>query len=264
MTLNLLRLLMAVFFLAAGVWLISGSPVPVTTPSNWFWLALSGVVGLSVGDVLYFNSLKTMGPRLTLMLLSLAPPISAVGGWLLLSETLGILAVFGMAVTLFGVVWVITERKDKGAEARRGVTRKGVVFGAGAAFCQATGLVLSKMGLEGLDPVSGTLIRMVAATLVFAALFAFMGRWRTLRTAGRDGKGLLLALGGAFFGPFLGVTLSLVAVKHTETGVAMTILATTPVTILPFAALVYKEKLSIRAVAGAVVAVAGVCILFLR
>ena len=79
----------------------------------------------------------------------------------------------------------------------------------------------------------------------------------------KHGSAMAFSAGGAVMGPFLGVYLSLVAVKHTHSGIAMTILSTTPITILPFAVLVYKEKLTVRAVIGAIVAVGGVALLFM-
>ena len=73
-----------------------------------------------------------------------------------------------------------------------------------------------------------------------------------------------LRLGGAVFGPFLGVWLSQVAIKYTATGIASTILSTTPIFLIPVAAVVERERTTPRAVIGAVVAVAGVALLFLR
>ncbi|HSN54102.1 MAG TPA: EamA family transporter, partial [Candidatus Sulfomarinibacteraceae bacterium] len=63
--------------------------------------------------------------------------------------------------------------------------------------------------------------------------------------------------------PFLGVSLSLLAVKYTEAGVAATLMALTPVLIIPVSVLVFREQVARPAVLGAVVAVAGSALLFL-
>jgi drug/metabolite transporter (DMT)-like permease len=68
---------------------------------------------------------------------------------------------------------------------------------------------------------------------------------------------------GSFFGPFLGVSFSLMAIKFTTTGIASTIMALTPVLLIPPAIFLLKEKVSWRDVIGALIAVAGVCIFFI-
>jgi drug/metabolite transporter (DMT)-like permease len=72
----------------------------------------------------------------------------------------------------------------------------------------------------------------------------------------------LLAL-GAFVGPLLGVSFSLLAVQHAEIGVASTLMALTPVILLPVSHFVLKEKIGWQAILGTVIAIIGVAILFL-
>lgn len=261
--LNLVRLWMALGLLVLSLLLWKGTLVPAGAASaDWFWLALSALVGLVVGDLFYFASLHAVGPRIALLLFTLAPPVAALGEVLVFHRGLSGLGIAGMAVTLAGVVLVVTERKNGTAAGRpRSLLWKGVGLGVGAAVCQGAGLVLSKMGLGTLDGLSGTFIRMLAAAPLFTLCYLATGQ-KVRRLAG-NGAGLGFALGGAFFGPFLGVTLSLVAVKHTHAGIAMTLLSTTPVTVLPYVVLLYKERLTVRAVAGALVAVAGVAMLCL-
>jgi drug/metabolite transporter (DMT)-like permease len=260
--LNLVRLSFALLFLTLALWIITGSPVPAdATGEDWFWLALSAVIGLVIGDLFYFGALKSIGPRVTMLLFTLAPPVAAVGEWVVFGAGLSSLALLGMGIALSGVILVITDRKEKENNSVFKLSLKGILLGAGGSVCQGLGLVLSKMGLAEIDALSGTFIRMLAAASVFAVIYFFMGG--KLSKIVRERRGLLYAVGGAFFGPFLGVTLSLAAVKHTHSGIAMTILSTTPITILPFSVLVYKEKLSPRAVLGAFVAVGGISLLFL-
>jgi len=198
---------------------------------------------------------------MTMLLFTLAPPVAALGEWLVSGKELGRLAILGMFIAMTGVVLVITNKKEKNSNSAFTLTKTGLLLGAGAAFCQGAGLVLSKMGLETIDPLSGTFIRMVTAVPIFAVIYFIMGG--RLSKVLKERRGIAFAFIGAFFGPFLGVTLSLVAVKHCHSGVAMTILSTTPITVLPFSVLVYKERLTIRTVVGACIAVAGVSLLFI-
>lgn len=263
-TLNLVRMLFAVGFLSLTLWLFTGSPLVVGVSfENWFWLGLSSLAGLALGDLCYFSALGIIGPRLGLLLMSLAPPIATVEG-LFLGERMGLLAIVGMLLVVSGVCWVVTEQKTENVRRAFHPSLKGILLGLGGATGQATGLVFSKVGLTGISPLTGSFMRMMMGSLLFATILLLTNRWRLVRESTKNRRGYLHALIGAFFGPFIGVTLSLVAAKFTDVGVAMTLLSTTPLTILPFSALVYKEKMNIRAVVGACIAVFGVFLLFLR
>ncbi|GAB4289559.1 MAG: DMT family transporter [Myxococcota bacterium] len=266
LSLNLFRTFVAAIFLLAATLVIFGTPFPEPpTTSAIFWLALSGVVGLGVGDLFYFSSLKASGARITMLFLSLAPPFSAIIERIVVGETMSPLGFLGMFVTIFGVSWVVSERKFKeNGEASERVTTPGMFYGTMMAFCQAGGLVFSKMGLETVNALTGTLIRMITSVVVLFAFVVAFRKWDVIKRVFANKEGAAFAVGGAFFGPFLGVTMSLLAVKYTKASVAMTLLSTTPITILPFAILINKERVSPRAALGAFVAVLGVTLLFLR
>ena len=267
--LNLLRLNMALVYLALLLWILTGSPVPLhATGAEWFWLGMSAVVGLVVGDLFYFGALKEIGPRLTMVLFTFAPPVAAAGEWLAWDHPLGPVPIAGILLTMVGVAVVVLEKPPaKRPDGGYGfsMSRRGLILGILAAVFQGAGLVLSKAGLQNLDSVSGTFMRMAVAALCFGMLFPFIGKgWKAaLTTYRQQPAGVGFAMLGAFFGPFLWVTMSLVAVKYTHAGIAMTLLSTTPITILPYSVLVFKERLTLRAVAGATVAVAGVAMLAL-
>jgi drug/metabolite transporter (DMT)-like permease len=262
-SLNLVRLWLALLFLFGAHWITTGTLVPTgPTKEDWFWLAISAVVGLVIGDLFYFGALKSIGPRVTMLLFILAPPVAALGEWFISGVGLGPVVIAGMVIALAGVATVIFERGADNGKNAFPITVAGVLLGAAAAVCQGAGLVLSKIGLDNVDALGGTLIRMLAAAPLFAVIFFATGR--SIKPVFREGKALGFAFCGAFFGPFLGVTLSLLAVKHTHPGVAMTILSTTPITILPFSVFVYKERLTLRTLSGTVLAVLGVALLFLQ
>jgi drug/metabolite transporter (DMT)-like permease len=141
---------------------------------------------------------------------------------------------------------------------------RGIALGVLAATGQAVGLVFSKRGMgDALDPFSATVIRVFVGAILFSLLFTFIRRWPRVRAGLRDRRGLWFTAGGAFFGPFLGVSLSLLAVKHTETGVAATIMSLLPVTMIPAVIYLKKERVSWRGYVGAFLAVCGVAMMFL-
>ena len=114
-----------------------------------------------------------------------------------------------------------------------------------------------------LDPFPASFIRMLTS---MAMIWLFAGMRRqfvpTVR-AMRNGKAMALSLGGAIMGPFLGVWMSLVAVRTINAGVAATLNAMTPIFVIPVVMFYYKEKVSLRAFLGALVAVSGVALLIL-
>jgi len=281
---NRIRLVIAIVFLIATMFVLG---LPWEIPTNQLVLfGLSGVIGLALGDAIFFESLVILGPRRAALIMScLSPVFAAMLMVPLLSETIGVIAIAGMALTIGGVGWVISERAAPGAT--QGNIRLGVLLAMGGALCQAGGLIVAKAALgraadgsllaswsglsarEGMSGVDihatyGTLIRMITALFALLLYSAIYGGLRKTLQSTRDRKGMVLTATGAFFGPFLGVTLSLIAVANANTAVASTVMAMSPILVIPIVIVVYKEKVSWRAWAGAIVAVAGVALLSLR
>lgn len=272
---NKIRLLMAVVIYAVVLLATTGRLLPALL--NWeqvFWLGLSGVIGLVFGDGCGFKALVMIGPRLTTMLYSFAPIIAVMIAWFMVGEQLSPTNLLGIALTVIGIGWVVSERQYKNNNMAalsddhpdRGTMLKGVLLGLGAALGQAAGLVLSKYGMlragGEVQPMEASFIRMFISLIVIWAISAARGQVKETVMAMRDRKAMLHSLGGAFFGPFLGVWMSLVAVKLISTGVAATLNAMTPVLIIPVVIFYYKEKISFRALLGALIAVFGVALLF--
>ncbi len=258
---NLLRLPVAIVLLSSLL-VFRTAPLTGLDTTRVSYLAVSGVVGLAVGDLAFFATLRRLGARLALLLLSLAPIFSAVLAFVLLDERLGVTALAGMALTLGGVGWVVSERPAETTTTSEGAAA-GVLLGLTAAFCQGTGLVLAKLGMEGqVLPLAAAWVRMIAATAVIWTAVLVTGRARTMAIGSAARRAGRFVLGGAFFGPFLGMWLSLVAAKLTAVGIAATIMATNPVLIIPMVMVLEGYRPSVRAVLGTVATVAGVVLLF--
>jgi drug/metabolite transporter (DMT)-like permease len=267
MVVNRLRLLLAILFLAGAHFLLR-LPLPwLASSQRWFWLGLSGVVGLVLGDAMLFEAFIRIGPRLSMLMMSLAPILSTLLAWLFLGERLSSLQLLAIFVTVFGIAWVVQDRNGQAGSdsAGRHLALSGLLFGLGAAAGQAIGLVLAKEGLAGnFSALSGTFMRMLAATIVLWA-FTLLRRQggTTLHKLVSRPRAALWILGGAFTGPFLGVTLSLVAVQRTEVGIASTLMALPPVILLPVGYFIFQERFGWQAVLGTLVALVGVGMLFL-
>ncbi len=281
---NTIRLPLAVLLLGLTYRLLSGQWVPEVPGQQVLLLALSGVVGLAIGDQALFTAFVDIGPRLTTLLMTTSPLLAALFGYLALGETLQMEAWIGMLLTVAGVSWVILERSPKpaaglGAPPAMFVGRghphfvRGVVLALVGAACQAGGLMLSKQGmghgLQGgiaVSPEAATLVRLVFAAMFAIPAFLLFQRRVAKRAAGkrlgRPRAGYLLTMMGAVVGPFLGVWMSLVACDRAPLGIAQTLLSLTPIFILPFAKFLHHERIGRRAILGTLIAVIGCALLF--
>lgn len=262
---NRMRLMFALVYLVILNIILFREPLPFSADSSrWLWLGLSGIIGLSLGDAFLFQSMVEVGPRLGSLLLSLAPIFGAVLAWMFFGETLAILQITGILLALIGIGWVVLSHEEP-PDTPHGQTRRGVFFGVLSGLGQAVGLILSKQGMSGeFSPFQANAIRMLAAAVFIWAWAAYEGKaagtFKELQ--GKPRIVGLLAL-GAFIGPVLGVSFSLLAIQHAEVGVASTLMALTPVILLPISYFVFKERIGWQAILGTGFAISGVAILFL-
>ena len=244
---------------------LRGQFLPTDSSSStwlWPWLSISGLIGFVFGDMCLFRAFMLIGPRLSSLIMATAPLMTAIIGFFVLGEGLGVLALTGMALTIGGVAWALADRQAR-PPAQAGHRRLGILLALGGALGQAGGLVLSKYGMGDYDAFAATQVRVIAGGVGYALLFFVLGWWPNVRAGIRDAKALGFAALGAFFGPFLAVTLSLIAIRETVAGVAASIMALTPVLIIPLVVVFKKERVGLGGLAGALVAVTGVALLFL-
>jgi len=270
MTVNLFRLIVGFFFLSIFTWIYRGLFLPVdATPQAWILLIISGLIGFTFGDLCLFQAFVVIGARISMLLMALAPPMTALIGWIVLGETLNMKSWIGMVLTIAGIAIVVLEREDH--HEKTGATRKvkfnyplwGILLGLGGALGQATGLVISKYAMKGYDAFASAQIRVLAGIAGFVVLFTLFGFWKNALRGISDRKAMSQLSLGAFFGPFLGVSFSLLSVQLTSTGIASTIMAMVPVLIIPPSVILFKEKVNLREILGAILAVGGVALFFL-
>ncbi len=274
---NVIRMLLSLFMLGITLWCFTGSPLPLYADGEaWFWLLMSGFVGYVLGDYCLFNSYILIGSRFGQLFMTLAPPTAAVSGWFLLGETLSVKALLGMLVTLTGIgISVLNKGGSHGLSLK--LPLKGVLLGIGAGVGQGVGLVLSKVGMNAyalsipsgeemvmdLMPFASTFIRALMGTAGFLVVMGMQKQFHTLATSARDRKGMTAAVWATITGPFIGVSLSLMAVQYTEAGIASTLMALTPVFILWPAHFFFKQAVTFKEVIGACISVLGVSLFFI-
>ena len=284
MTVNIIRLTLATVFIAITLMLTIGSPYPVYAGKQaWLWLGLSALVGYTFGDFCLFNSYLVMGARFGQLFMTLAPPTAAIAGWILLGEKMEGKSWLAMAVTLSGIaISILSRGKEEAGKAKKklefSVPVKGILLGLGAGIGQGVGLVLSKIGMNhysqdipsdapqmmsSMIPFAATMMRAMVGAVGFIAIMGLQKNLNKLAQAPKDRKGFAYAMLTTFFGPFLGVGFSLMAVQYTNAGIAQTLMALTPVLIILPYCLIYKQKVKFREIIGVTLSMAGVALFFL-
>lgn len=278
MVVNVIRMVLATLFLGIILWVTVGSPYPVYADGPaWIYLALSALVGYVFGDFCLFNSYVVIGARFGQLFMTLAPPISAITGWLLLDEVMSWRSWFAMLVTISGIAISILSKGD-GSKLHFNLPVKGILLGIGAGLGQGVGLVLSKIGIQHYAeaippdapevmgqvlPFASTMIRAIVGAAGFICWMGLQGKLSQFKTAVKDRPGIKYATLTTLFGPVIGVSLSLMAVQYTDTGIASTLMALTPVLIIAPYAIIYKQRIKAKEIVGVVVSMVGVAMFFL-
>ena len=283
LTLNVLRMSLALLFSLVLFGVVTGNVLPVEASSEAIgWMLLSGCVGYVIGDFCLFQCYIIIGSRFGQLFMTLAPLSAALMAWITLGQKMTQMSIVAMLITLFGISISVLGRGEHHKVSLR-LPLNGVLFAIGAAMCQGIGLVLSKIGMDHyvvsddmpqwLVPFSANFYRCIAGVIGFSLLLGLRkrksqssGRGRSeasLRTVLHDKKGLSVATATTIFGPFVGVGFSLMAVQYTAAGIASTLMAMTPIIILLPSYWLFHEKITWRAIIGAVISVFGVSLFFL-
>lgn len=228
------------------------------------FLALSGLVGITLGDTAYFTALNALGPRRTLLLDTLSPGLTAVLAAWILHERLDGVAWLGILLTLAGVAWVLRGRSAPGHEVR-GSMAKAVAWGLCAVVSHAVGVILAKDALSQVPALEASLVRQVAALAVLVLWGALQpGRLMGWVRPFASWLQLRILVGASLLGTFAGIWLSMLALAFAPASIAATLNSTGPLFILPLTRVFDGEKITWRAGLGAAVATAGVALLLLR
>lgn len=279
MPLNIIRMVLSIALLAILLWIMTGAPYPQFADGKvWLWMTLSGVVGYVFGDYCLFNSYVIFGSKYGQLFMTLAPPFAGITSWLMLGETMTGRSWLAMAVTLAGIAICVLAKGSGTAVVKLKLPLKGVLLGIGAGLGQGVGLVLSKVGLNHYSeilpseapqavatmmPFAGTFIRAIAGAVGFGLIIILGRSCGKVSEALHNRTGMILAFAATIFGPFVGVSLSLMAVQYAKAGIASTLMALVPVLIIVPYAIIHHQRISIKEVFGTIVTMVGVALFFL-
>ncbi len=262
---NRSRLIFALLFLGVTHYFLQGTAFPWPIDSfRWYWLGVSGILGLVLGDTFLFRAYVLVGPRLSMLMMSSVPIFSALFGWLLFGEVVGPLEAVGMLLAVGGMAWVVTEKRAGVTVVENKQYWRGLAFGLAGALGQVANLVTAKYGLVGGYPtISATMIRIFVAVVILWAITAVRGQVGYTLRQWRHRQAFPAMVAGAVFGPFLGIWLSLTAVQLAPLGIASTLMALPPVILIPIEYILYRRPISLRSILGTLVAFAGVTLILL-
>jgi drug/metabolite transporter (DMT)-like permease len=263
--LNIAKGIIAIAFILLTL-IFLGENIPFLHPLSIQLLLLSGAIGIGLGDTAYFSALNCLSAKLTLLIETLAPPMTALLALIFLGEQLSTIAWWGIFLTVSGVAWVITERNSAATIDSRN-KNKGLFWALLAAIAQSVGAVLSRQAfaVSNISPLWSTLLRLVGGVAIAAIIFFFPRRQQqpkpslpTIWTTKAAGAIVITAFGSTY----LGILLQQISLKYAPAGVAQTLSATSPLFILPIAAL-RGDRISLRTIFGVLVAILGMGLLFI-
>ena len=264
LNLNLIRLVLGMIFLSIYTFITRGFLLPLDASlETWKWLLLSGLVGVVLGDMFLFEAFVQIGARISMLIYASVPPISGVLAYIFLGESMTGWQIIGMFITLSGIAIVILVRGDGDSKIKFAHPLLGILLAFGGAFGQSLGYIIGKYGMSDYNAFASTQIRLIAGIIGFTIIFTIKGNWGKLVASLKRKKGLVTATIGSIFGPFIGISLSLMAVQYVNPGVASTLTSITPILLIPYVLLIKKEKVLLRELLGSFLTIGGVAIMFL-
>lgn len=260
---NIVRLLFGLAFLSVLTTFTRGLPFPTDASLEaWIWLSLSGIIGFVIGDLFLFASYPIISSRIAMLIMTTVPPVTALLGWIMLDEKMTQMQLLGMLLVVGGISISIWTRPAGQNKMKLNYSAKGLLFAFLGALGQAGGLIFSKKGMQDYDAFAATEIRIIAGIVGFALLLTILKKWGNFSKAFKDRKALRGITIGSFFGPFLGVSFSLIAVQHAVAGAASTLMAIVPVLIIAPSYFILKQPVTKREIIGATISVGGVILFF--
>lgn len=229
-------------------------------------LVISGILGLVLGDSFLFKSFQLIGARLGIIIMASVPVLSTILAFLFLDEIISLLGMLGMLLTIAGILIVVLERKNP-EQNKISISKAGILYGFLGALGQASGLIFAKFAFQAgeLNGFSASFIRLFSASIIILPIASTFRRYKNpFGIYPKDSYSTRVILIGTIFGPVLGITGSLIAIEYAKVGIASTLMATMPVIMLGISRYYFKEKLEWKAIVGAILAVIGAAIIFLR
>ena len=255
LALNLFKNVLAILLIIPTVWafgevLFYDAPIGV-----YFMLLASGVLGIGVGDTLFFKSLNMMGAGMWAIVSCLGSPIIITLSIVWIDESLTAWQVIG-AVLIVAAVLATGLGKSPAGITRRQIAI-GLALGITAQLANAVGIVMIKPLLGDLPVVFVAFVRLVGGFLG-VLLVVLLSRDRNVILSDlRLRRGWPYTVAGSFAGAYLSMVIWLASMKYTQASIAAALTQTTSVLIFLLAVLVLGERATPARWLGLILAVGG-------
>lgn len=229
------------------------------TLRDFLFLALSGIIGISIGDTLFFRSLQDLGAKVQVLYFMLGQVVTMLLSFLLLGEVLSIAEYVGASILLCGILVVTIGKTEDHPNKLRGI-----VGGFASIVCFSVSSILVKVSIADVGVPTATFWRMLFSTVSIMFVGFTSQRLKSWCQPLRQPSTLLLFLANVVVITYGGFLLSMLALKHISVSLASVLSTTEPVFVLMFAFLVNHERATRRELIGAAIAIAGLLIIILN
>lgn len=244
-----------------------GEFFPMSAPvERWLLLGASGLCAFVISSYFILSAYQYIGPRLTMLVASLAPIFGAILAWIFVGQTLPANSSIGIVLVIIGILWVVSEKNPVKKQGEVNVDlRRGLLYAFIGAVTQGMAFVFSSQGVAGgFPPLSGNLMRTTVSIIaVWIVLVKQNNISPTIAILRANPKTLAQVAGAAIAGPVIAASMLLLAFQHIPVGVASTLSHTTAIMLIPIGYFVFRERISPRAISGTVIAIAGIAVLFM-
>ena len=238
--------------------LFLGGFTDVTT-RELLYLAFSGIIGIAIGDTLFFRSLQDLGAKVQVLYFMLGQVITMFLSFLLLGDVLSISEYLGAMILLVGIVIVTWGRQEDHPNKRRGI-----IGGFLSILCFSVSSIMVKMAIGEIDVVTATFYRMVFGTVAVLFVGVTSNNIKNWVRPLRDAKVLGLFSLNVVVLTFGGFLLSMLAIKSISISLASVLSTTEPVFVLVFAWFINKERATRNEIVGAIVTIIGLLLIILN
>lgn len=244
------------------MWL-SGNSIGTEVPLPALLAILSsGFIGFFLCDLFMFKAIVDFGPRETAVVMTFNPVLTALAAFLLMGESLTLKQILGMAVTVIGIITMVMGEGKRERETASALL-PGLLCAIIAAFLQTAADITAKMSLSDLPAVSSNALRVFGGFVAWVVLgFVKRKNYGVQMRVFADSNYLMFMILAVAAGPVLGTTLSLGAMAKAPVGIVKSIVNSSPVFMIPIDYFYRKKKLTFLSVAGTIISVLGVMLLF--
>ena len=261
-TLNLFKNIIGVALFAITLPVVGQSLLIDAPMSDYLLLVASGVVGMTLGDTVFFAALKKMGASLWAIVSALYAPSVIFMAYIALGERLSAMDFVGIALIVLAIILASTKKSELAAFDKERLV--GVGLGVLSLFLMAAGIVMMKPVLDRTPVWWAIQVRLIGATISLFILVLLSKKRRVLLRAMLPDSNWKYLVPGSLIGPYLALGFWIAGFKYALAGKAAILNQLNMVFIFVFAWLFLKEPLTWRKGVGLALAILGAVLVVLR